>query len=93
MDGIPVKMKEGGKMERLNRHTADGRQPGCDWWKMRWAGQEANFVPTLTVGETLMLHARLRLPRSRGHEYRTLIQDTLTSMGLLKAEHTQVGPI
>eukprot|EP00884_Botryococcus_braunii_P015155 jgi/Botrbrau1/23640/Bobra.55_2s0027.1 len=53
--------------------------------------QEAHFVPTLTVGETLMLHARLRLPRYRGRNYKLLIQDTLNSMGLLKAEHTQVG--
>eukprot|EP00884_Botryococcus_braunii_P007539 jgi/Botrbrau1/16787/Bobra.150_2s0017.1 len=53
--------------------------------------QEAHFVPTLTVGETLMLHARLRLPRSLGRQYKEVIEDTLTCMGLLKSERTQVG--
>eukprot|EP00884_Botryococcus_braunii_P007281 jgi/Botrbrau1/16554/Bobra.176_2s0003.1 len=53
--------------------------------------QEAHFVPTMTVGETLLLHARLRLPRSHKQQYKQVIEDTLTCMGLLKAEKTQVG--
>ncbi|KAK9823456.1 hypothetical protein WJX72_002882 [[Myrmecia] bisecta] len=54
--------------------------------------QEDNFVPTLSVWETLNLHISLRmqLPEGKAH---ALMESSLSSMGLLKVKNSQVGGI
>eukprot|EP00884_Botryococcus_braunii_P000584 jgi/Botrbrau1/10526/Bobra.7_1s0007.1 len=54
--------------------------------------QDDAFVPTLSVVETLQLHACLRLPRNVGkHKRDSLIKDLVRDMGLDQVQHSQVG--
>ena len=54
--------------------------------------QEDSFLPTMTVAETLALHAALTLPR--GTDRRTMgarTDEVLAAMGMLHARDTLVG--
>ena len=53
--------------------------------------QEDNFIPTLSVWETLAVTTRLRLPATVDSSMRTALMDaTLSDMGLQKVKHSQV---
>lgn len=56
--------------------------------------QEDNFVPTLSVWETLAFTTDLRLPESFSKaDKEVLMNEALTNMGLQKVKHSQVwGP-
>lgn len=53
--------------------------------------QEDNFVPTLSVWETLAFTTDLRLPESFSKaDKEVLMNEALTNMGLQKVKHSQV---
>ena len=53
--------------------------------------QEDNFIPTLSVWETLAVTTQLRLPATVGSSMRAALMDaTLSDMGLQKVKHSQV---
>ena len=53
--------------------------------------QEDNFIPTLSVWETLAVTTRLRLPATVDSFTRTVLMGaTLSDMGLQKVKHSQV---
>ena len=53
--------------------------------------QEDNFVPTLSVSETLMFFANLRLPAKLTKlQKEELVKETLNNMGLKKVKDSQV---
>ncbi|KAJ6822566.1 putative ABC transporter G family member 11 [Iris pallida] len=70
----------------------NGRKTKLSFGTAAYVTQDDNLIGTLTVRETIMYSARLRLPdRMPTHEKRALVEGTIVEMGLHDCADTVIG--